>query len=139
MATFSVLRKLDHCFASLLAGEDLETHETLPGFENGPRIGGMSRTDMVRCKSIVERSRIIIVDVMAKEPEEEEVRPEEHGDGTELDNDAETASGRGAIWDDDDDDDFHMDVARVYEKTLVKLGETLGEGASVGDLQITDD
>ncbi|TQN73557.1 hypothetical protein CSHISOI_01933, partial [Colletotrichum shisoi] len=44
-AAFSILKKLDHCFASLLAGRDIETKATLPGFENGMR-AGMSTTDM---------------------------------------------------------------------------------------------
>ncbi|CAI4215022.1 unnamed protein product [Parascedosporium putredinis] len=34
-ATLRLLRKLDHCFASLAIGQDLITMEALPGFEAG--------------------------------------------------------------------------------------------------------
>jgi hypothetical protein len=137
--TFSILHKLDHCFASLLTGEDIETHESLPGFENGLR-SGMSRTDMVRCKSTVLHSRILIVDVMSKKPEEED-RVE---DAEQTDDDAESSGPDGpakpgfSLWDDGEEDDLYMDVARVYENTLVKLGETLGE-SGVADIQMSAD
>jgi hypothetical protein len=142
-ATFSILHKLDRCFASLLTGEDIETHETLPGFENGPR-SGMSRTDMVRCKSTVLHSRILIVDVMNKEPEEEG-GAEDGTEDTEQTGDESEGSGLDgpakpgfSLWDDGDDDDVYMDVARVYENTLVKLGETLGE-SGVADILMSAD
>ncbi|KAK3998059.1 hypothetical protein QBC44DRAFT_313820 [Cladorrhinum sp. PSN332] len=137
--TFGILHKLDHCFASLLSGEDYETKEPLPGFENGPR-SGMSRTDMVRCKSLVQQTRILIVDVMSRGVEEME------DGGAPYDSQFETESGPDGpaggsskgVWN-DDEEELYMDVARVYEKTLVKLGETLGEGAEVGDIQISAD
>ncbi|KAK4119233.1 hypothetical protein N657DRAFT_684571 [Parathielavia appendiculata] len=125
-ATFAILRKLDHCFASLLSGEDVETHEPLPGFENGPR-AGMSRTDMVRCRSLVEQGRIVIVDVMSKAVDEEEGVQD---DGNEEQEDESghngpRRAGKG-FWD-DEEEDLYMDVARVYENTLVKLGDALGD------------
>ncbi len=146
-ATFAVLHKLDHCFASLLSGEDIETHESLPGFENGLR-AGMSRTDMVRCRSLVEQGRVVIVDVMSRG------RGEEHGVGQvtdvdeedeemdEVDVDAESGPDGPAphgrsVWDEDEEGLF-MDVARVYENTLVKLGDTLGE-PGVGVVQMSAD
>lgn len=134
-ATFSVLRKLDHCFASLLSGRDIESKEPLPGFENG--VGaGMSRTDMVRCKSLVEQTRVLVVDIMNKEPEyEERDGMDQEDDGAETGNETETettATGNftDSNWD-DDDDALHMDVARVYENTIVQLGEVLGESVSI--------
>ncbi|KAK4168411.1 hypothetical protein QBC43DRAFT_310200 [Cladorrhinum sp. PSN259] len=141
-ATFGILHKLDHCFASLLSGEDYETKEPLPGFENGLR-GGMSRTDMVRCKSLVQQTRILIVDVMSRsgvEEVEEDGAPEDSQFETEqsgVDGPV-GASSKGGFWN-DDEEELYMDVARVYEKTLVKLGETLGEAAEVGDIQISAD
>ncbi|KAJ4294690.1 hypothetical protein N0V88_004920 [Collariella sp. IMI 366227] len=138
-ATFAILEKLDHCFASLLTGEDIDSHELLPGFENGFR-AGMSRTDMVRCKSIVEQARVLIVDVMSKEPEEEEEDGAEDEPQT-MDEDESGPEGPGrsgrAMWDEDEERLF-MDVARVYENSLVKLGETLGMGW-VGDIQMSAD
>jgi hypothetical protein len=117
-----------------LSGLDIETKETLPGFESGPR-GGMSRTDMVRCKSLVEQTRVIIVDVMNKEPEEvEEV--DEDGDATDADQTESGAEEKKFVdpnWD-EDEDGLAMDVAKVYENTLVQLGEVLGEGASIAEI-----
>ena len=139
------MQKLDHCFASLLSGQDYETKDPLPGFENGLR-AGMSRTDMVRCKSTVQQTRVVVIDVMSKEPEDEE----EEEDDTQLPTEDENDSDQDGPmdWnkvdlskkiDDLEDDELFMDQARVYEKTLVQLGETLMEGGGVGDIQISDD
>ncbi|KAG8168351.1 hypothetical protein KVR01_001100 [Diaporthe batatas] len=142
---FTVLSKLDYCFASLLSGQDVDTKETLPGFENGTR-GVITKTDMVRCKSIVEQTRVVIVDVMSKQPGED-VRDD--GDESEADDDddtekeiteAETTDAEGDYsaaestgfvdpnWE-DPDDELYMDVARVYERTLVQLGEVMDQVA----------
>lgn len=75
-ATFLLLKKLDHCFASLLAGKDIRTGETLPGFEQNTR-KGMTRTDMVRCKSLAEQTRLLIAVVMSNVDEVETYLPEE--------------------------------------------------------------
>lgn len=131
-ATFSLLRKLDHCFASLLVGEDIITQEALPGFENGLRRGGMTATDMVRCKSLVQQTRVVIVEVMSRgDIEEEDDRADEVSvaDGATTGTEDEGSEGQA---DDDDDLEFHMDVARVYEHTLVKLGEKLEDGDAIG-------
>jgi Subunit 11 of the general transcription factor TFIIH len=125
-ATFKLLRKLDHAFAGLLKGEDSETGESLPGFEAGKR-AGMSRTDMVRCKSLVESTRVLIVDVMSQDPEVERDEPEESG--TETDAMSIDESGYGI------EDEHDMDVARVYEGTIVQLGELLGNGFDAGSGQ----
>lgn len=131
-ATLAILHKLDHCFASLLSGEDMETHEPLPGFEKGLR-SGMSRTDMVRCKSVVQYTRVVVVDVMSKEAEAEaddEDQTMAAGDetGDETDSGPAGKVEPGAAFWDEDEERFYMDVGSVYENTLVKLGETLGEG-----------
>ncbi|KAK6064987.1 meiotic recombination protein DMC1 [Seiridium cupressi] len=64
--TFALLKKLDHCFASLLEGKDIRTHETLPGFENGMR-KGMTRTDMVRLRSLADETRSLVAVKMSGE------------------------------------------------------------------------
>ncbi|PQE21082.1 meiotic recombination DMC1 protein [Rutstroemia sp. NJR-2017a WRK4] len=120
--TFSLLRKLDHAFASLIKGEDIFTGAMLPGFQSGRR-GGLSRTDMVRCQSLVESTRVLIVDVMSNEPEAGTEREEETGAET-TDEDGMELDGEGA-WD-EDESGYEMDVARVYEHTIVQLGEVLG-------------
>ncbi|KAJ4417253.1 hypothetical protein N0V82_006286 [Gnomoniopsis sp. IMI 355080] len=136
---FLVLRKLDFCFASLLSGEDIDTKESLPGFENGIR-GVMTKTHMVRCKGIVEQTRTVVVGVMSKQtaPEQKAERDDDEDDEddedlvTEMETDTEAdsaAEGRGFVdpnWE-DEDDEVYMDVARVYERTLVKLGEVLDD------------
>lgn len=146
---FGTLRKLDFCFASLLSGEDIDTKETLPGFENGIR-GIMTKTHMVRCKGIVAQTRAVIIGVMAKqtapeEPEESETQTESDDDDdedlvTEMETDTEEESAsksKGFVdpnWEDEDEDEVYMDVARVYERTLVKLGEVMDDSVLLSDM-----
>lgn len=135
---FSVLRKLDFCFASLLLGQDIETKETLPGFENGVK-GVMTKTHMVRCKSIVQQTRLVVVEVMNKQTGPEVQTNDSDEDDMDTDTGLDTdfgltdsaAEDRGFVdpnWDDEDEDEM-MDVARVYERTLVRLGEVLQDSA----------
>lgn len=140
-ASFDLLHKLDHCFASLLSGQDIETNETLPGFENGLR-AGMTTTDMVRCRSLVEQTRVLMVEVMSSGEQEEEEEEEEDDDETDGDDGHETEGGEsydaggGSAWD-IDEDEMHLDAARIYEKTIVqlgrRLGDSLGSGIGVGE------
>ncbi|CAK7207404.1 hypothetical protein SEUCBS139899_010214 [Sporothrix eucalyptigena] len=178
-ATLAILRKLDYCFASLLIGEDFETHETLPGFETASptsnRRVGLSQTDMVRCRSVAEQSRIAVVDVFRRgppDPIDENPRSSRPNNARRADRegtvDTEASTLQGgetegerettaeptddddttladdteedfANEDDDDDDyneDVQMGVARVYENTLVKLGEVLGDQPGrIGDFE----
>jgi hypothetical protein len=114
------LRKLDHAFVSLLKGEDSVTGEILPGFD-GSSSGGLSRTDMVRLKSLVEATRVLVVDVMSKTPEIEEIGAESSDmetDDMELDEESTVVEGGTS-----------MDVARVYAGTVVELGTLLPSDA----------
>lgn len=86
----------------------------------------MSRTDMVRCKSLVESTRVLIVDVMSRDPEVQNNDPEESVAETEASVD-ESAYGV--------EDGHDMDVARVYEGTIVALGEVLGGAFEAGSNQ----
>ncbi|EFQ28413.1 meiotic recombination protein DMC1 [Colletotrichum graminicola] len=125
-ATFSILKKLDHCFASILTGRDIETKDTLPGFENGMR-AGMSTTDMVRCRSSVEQTRLVIVEVLSKKPDEDdEMEETESETDVTMDNNTENDDAVDPVWD-GDDDGFYLDATRVYELTIVQLGERLGD------------
>ncbi|KAK4205432.1 hypothetical protein QBC40DRAFT_270957 [Triangularia verruculosa] len=123
-AIFGTLAKLDHCFASLLTGRDFVTSDPLPGFftASSPTGGsGMSKTDMVRVKSTVQQTRVVIVEALDSDDDDETSRVEEIEDeDDEDDND-------GDGWDDREKERLFMDVARVYENTLVKLGELLLE------------
>merc|ERR1719262_5144 len=107
-ATFALIRKLDHAFSSLLKGEDSITGEILPGFAGGKR-AGLTKTDMVRCKGLVDNTRVLVVDVM----------------GTEIEDDAD---GETSTWGDAGDGKWEMEIAKVYEMTIVELGATLDGG-----------
>jgi hypothetical protein len=123
--TFALLRKLDHAFASLLLGQDIDSGYSLPGFQ-GKR-GGMSRTDMVRCKNLVEGMRVLIVEIMSKEGlvDNTDSVDNDKSEATGTDTDMGDPYGDGdSAWEDDRNHD--MDVARVFEKTIVQLGECLG-------------
>jgi hypothetical protein len=131
-ATFKLLEKLDIVFASLLQGRHIETGEPLPGFEGGRAISG---TEKVRIKSLVDQTRLCVVNVMS------------HSNGTEMgddDNDddeeeeeLETEDDLDEMDEDDFDDDNHiidqreMAIARVYDRTVVELGDVLG-GTPIG-------
>ncbi|KAK8148587.1 hypothetical protein G3M48_009751 [Beauveria asiatica] len=113
-----------HCFASLLCGHDIATQQVLPGFENGLR-GGMTTTDMVRCRSLVEQTRVLIVEMISNETSEGS--DEDSGDGDDEDDDQEID-----IDDEDDGDNelasVRLEAARVYENTIIQLGNRLGDG-----------
>ncbi|EHA58215.1 hypothetical protein MGG_13774 [Pyricularia oryzae 70-15] len=133
-AMLGTLARLDHCLASLIAGRDIQTDEDLPGFVvlpggTGARLGGMSRTDMVRCRSIVEQTRLLVVDVMSRNPEAEGMDIVEDVTETEAETtDGEGRSARFGGYGDDEDDAIHLAAAKVYENTLIQLGATLGQG-----------
>ncbi|KAI1091255.1 hypothetical protein F5B19DRAFT_283800 [Rostrohypoxylon terebratum] len=76
--TFALLKKLDHCFASLLIGRDLKSGDPLPGFQGNGR--GFTRTDMVRCKSLTDETRMLVSMVMSDEPDVENVAGDGDGD-----------------------------------------------------------
>ncbi|KAI1331677.1 hypothetical protein F5Y16DRAFT_240954 [Xylariaceae sp. FL0255] len=84
--TFALLHKLDHCFASLLVGRDIKTKENLPGFSSSfsadigvqPRF---TKTDMVRCKSIADETRMIVAVVMSGEVDVVDFDDEDDGGG----------------------------------------------------------
>ena len=134
-ATFILLSKMDHIFSSLLLGQDVESGEALPGFQSGR--GVLSRTDMVRIKSLVEATRVQVVEVMGGGKGTTATGAEadtEMGEETETETDAETEGERQSMWDGGEDDEdeeeeghsMRMNVARVYDRTLVQLGKSLG-------------
>lgn len=130
-ATFQLLGKLDHCFASLLCGQDIDSKETLPGFENGLR-GGMTTTDMVRCRSLVEQTRVLMVEILGNDrgDDDDDDEEEDEDDDDELGmggTDGESSLGQ-PTWD-IDEDRLHLDAARIYENTIVQLGNRLGDGS----------
>lgn len=126
---FRVIDKLDHCFASLIQGRDVDTGERLPGFE-GRR--GVSGTEKVRIRSLVERTRVGVVEAFKRgefefegEELEEEVGENEIDMDTEMDGELvlEGADLQGA----EEEESYDMQLARVYDRTIQELGDSLEE------------
>lgn len=125
-ALFRTLDMLDHAFASLLQGRDVESGERLPGFEGGR---GVSGTEKVRIRSQVERSRLNVVEAFRKgDFEEESVVELEDDDGDRMDTDGELILENGGDETGEDaEDSWDMQIARVYDRTVVELGDSLVE------------
>lgn len=118
---FRLLAKLDLAFASLILGRDLDSGAPLPMSSSGR---GVSTTEKVRIKGIIQSTRIAVVALMATDQRQE---PE-----------AETLVESSENLDDDMNLDeapmvgqYDMDIAKVYDQTLIELGDTLG-GPSIG-------
>ncbi|PKS07473.1 hypothetical protein jhhlp_006077 [Lomentospora prolificans] len=116
-ATLRLLRKLDHCFASLAAGQDFVTKETLPGFEDG-LTGAMTTTDMVRCRSTVESTRSLMFRLLGDVLENDTGVGGEEGED-EDERGEPTAADLGRI---------NTEVDRIYENTIIAIGNRLGDG-----------
>lgn len=113
-------------FCSLLQGANAESGERSPGYEGGR--GKLSTTEKVRMRGLVERTRIAAVEVAGK-----------GGSVTDAESAVQTNMEReeGITTDEEEDDDmegmqvdgnhgrWEMEVARVYEKTIVELGLSL--------------
>ena len=123
--TMSLLHKLDVALSSLLQGCNVETGEPLPGVE-GAR-GKTTITEKVRIRGIVSKTRTAIFDVASKSNGEEETRGGTQTDvemGHDMTTD-EDSRNLDRLIDLEDRADWEMDVARVYERTIVELGLTL--------------
>jgi hypothetical protein len=139
---FRLLEKLDLAFATLLLGRDPETGEELPGI--GRR--GVRTTEKIRMKSLVERTRVVVVDVMDRRAARGSF-PHTEADGDDMDSgdihrdvdaegdvdmetDGEGEEERG--WgEEDEEDEWEMAIGRVYERTIGELGESV-EGPPIG-------
>jgi hypothetical protein len=131
------LGKLDIAFASLLQGRHVETGEALPGFETGRKVNG---TEKVRLKSLVDQTRMTVMDVIGIAGTEDD--DNDGDDETETENEFETGDEMDVddeIGNELDVEKFgerEMGVAKIYDKTVVELGDTL-VGSPIGI--ITDD
>lgn len=114
-ATFRLLGKLDLAFASLLQGRHVETGEPLPGFEKGR---GVSPTEKVRLKSIVDQTRVCVVQVIGNS------EMDENEDELDVDDEMD-------IDDEEFDGAHEMGIAKVYDKTISELGDAL-VGSPIG-------
>lgn len=131
---FQLLRKLDHAFASLLQGRDVETAEVLPGFEKKKKT--VSGTEKVRIRSLVERTRVEVMEAIKKgEFEREEMDADYSMDDMDTRLDGELIL-EGDDHDQSDVDDvdeagWETQLARVYDQTIVELGDSL-EAPNIG-------
>ena len=124
---FRVIGKLDHAFASLLQGRDIETGEVLPGFA-GRR--GVSGTEKVRIRSLVERTRVGVMEAFKRgefEYEEPEIAELEDEDRMDTDTDGELVLEGGDGFGEEEDESWDMELAKVYDRTVVELGDSLEE------------
>ena len=120
--TFPLLCKLDVAFSSLIEGVNVETGEHLPGYEGG-RVK-MSTTEKVRVRGLVERTRVAVVEVAGKGGSVIEIAQSSQTEGE----DNTMTEGDDVMIDydlDRGDGGWEMEVARVYERTIVNLGQSL--------------
>lgn len=117
---FRLVGKLDHAFASLIQGRDIETGERLPGFDGRKAV---SNTEKVRIRSLVERTRVSAIEAFKKgefdNEELDEVASNQNEDGDDdlvMD---------GDVIEEDQDDSWDMQLARLYDHTVVELGDSL--------------
>lgn len=134
-------------FASLLRGVHVQTGVTLPGFNNGR--GKVRTTEQVRIKGLVERTRIAVVEVAGKDGRmmmdldsmdldsacriietEDDFTADSNETMDESTNDNEITPGFNTQ---EGSGNWEMDVARVYERTIVELGLSL-DSFGVGEL-----
>ncbi|KAK4503547.1 hypothetical protein PRZ48_004462 [Zasmidium cellare] len=125
---FKLLGKLDAAFAGLMLGRDVETGAEVPG---GGRVSG---TEKVRIRGLVERTRVGVVEAFKRG----EFEFEEEGDGDKMDTETETDGEGGLVLEGDDheeegEESLDMQIARVYDRTMVELGGSLEE-PSIGVL-----
>jgi len=85
----------------------------------------MTTTEMIRCRSLVDQCRVLMVEVM-RDPADEDEEDEEAETDTDTDAEEPGIKGWGGV-EDDDEMMLQLDAARVFEKTIVQLNERLGD------------
>lgn len=135
---FMCLGKLDRCFASLIQGRDIDSGEALPGFDGFGGARGVSMTEKVRIRSVVERTRVGIMEAFKRGEFDLEADEEKEGavDAKDVDVDMDgdlVIEGEELNTEDEDEEDesWDMQLARVYDRTIQELGDTL-EGERIG-------
>lgn len=126
---FRVLAKLDHAFASLLQGKDVESGERLPGFENRR---GVSGTEKVRIRSLIERTRRSVMESLNSGELDDSYESDKEGgkDQAEMDVDDDLEGelileGDGPYAPGWEEESWDMQIAKVYDRTMVELGDSL--------------
>jgi len=129
--TFQLLYKLDLALYSLLQGRNAESDEMLPSFKGGR--GKPSTTEKVRMRGLVERTRVAVVEVAGKGASVTDAgRPSKTDDNFTTDVDDDDDDAMEGLQIEENHGRWEMEIARVYEKTIVELGmelETSGTGS----------
>ena len=89
----------------------------------------MSGTEKVRIRSLVERTRVAVLEAFKKGEFDEEPREQEEGEDEDEDMEG------GLVLEgedfDEEEDSWDMQLARVYDRTIQELGDAL-EAPSIG-------
>ena len=134
--TFRLLDKLDLAFLSLLTGRDAASRDVLPGFEGGR--GRVSVTEKVRLRGIVGGTRVRVVVVAGKGERglgKDDGGMDDSGGETEgqVVTDGDVTADEAAMDVQGNHGRWEMEIARVYERTIVELGVSLdGNGTGIG-------
>lgn len=105
----------------------------LPGFQSGR--GKLSITEKVRMRGVVERTRIAVVEVAGKGgsvTDTESVSRSTVDMEDDLTSDYDEDDAMEGIQVDGNHGRWEMEVARVYEKTIVELGVSLDTSGMAG-------
>ena len=122
--TFYLVDKLDHAFCSLLQGKEIETGDPLPGFEEGSN-KKVSTTERIRIKSIVERTRVAIAQMLAGAEMNPETADEVPLETSDEEDSMDEDDGEGVV-EEEEEDLWDMEIGSVYARTIGELGEELG-------------
>ncbi|KAI9825046.1 MAG: hypothetical protein M1826_007124 [Phylliscum demangeonii] len=125
-STFRLLRKLDGAFASLLLQQQQQQPPAPLRQEQevrGRGGGGVDATQKVRIKSLVQRTRVLVVQVLEGKRRGQEDRP---GADADVVHDVEAEEEHAEEDEDEEEEAWEMAIGRVYERTLVALGESVG-------------
>lgn len=110
----------------------METGDISPGFEGGR--ARLSTTEKVRVRGLVERTRVTVVEIAGRRGSVDDVsRVTETQTDTEdelLATDDDNAME--GVEDDDGHGRWEMEIARVYERTIVDLGQFLDSATISG-------
>ena len=112
VSIFRVLKKIDEGFASLLRTRPLDVHNTEESV--------VSRTEKVRIKSLIEETRVVLVNIASGSGLTNSTQDFSSDDDSETD-EAEDLEDAVEM----SQDGIGMGLGRVYKKTLEILGDEL--------------
>jgi Subunit 11 of the general transcription factor TFIIH len=116
------LDKLDRCFYTLITGLAVDSSTPLsPAFE----VYKMNTTEKVRLKSVIERTRLHVITLAEGGNTEPDPPTESVPDIGERDTHVDAMDEDPMEEGEDEDEDLEIMVAKVYDRSLVEVGESL--------------